>query len=919
MNKYDYLKNTHDLTLPDWGPYARDFFAASHIADRDKGLRMDFFMVPGLARRRFFPPETLRECDYSPWEASADFSYFSARQQIIGHGEFFSDTSYSRISRNFRLGRIEFVNHTSECQTASLMLFCRFAPRNGITVKLPESAFWLDALDHVDVEYVYFRMDRNLVCSGGRRGEEQNFPGTVNNRCLGKPFYDRALPCFGEAAGDRVHYNFDYHSAAGKILMRARLEAAETLALKINIGGHVYPYLVTGTGQFELYELYSGMITPGRLQLIANGSAHGIRIDGFVFMPREIPIDTIAFPLSSHAVAPHAAPGPIENSNLIAATALGTRYVVWWNTPAAGEREYWVDDLSKLLTFNYLLRHPDYTPEMLFQGRKGTDYCKETYILPITVEAGSSKVLYAIYGAGEPHAVEDELIKIDHTPAALESIYQQNKQSAFHLPTTPAGKKYCFSQQLMSAALMTNIAFPVLVKGKNIRHHVPDKFFYSPYSWDSGFTGLGLAELNHCRAIENLNAYVTEPDDDECAFLMNGTPLPVQAYLYLELWNRTQDRDLLEFFYPRLRHFYGFLAGHIASSRFRSFKTDVLNGMEYCYNAGGWDDYPPQWQLYLDKRFDVAPVVISAHTIRFARILREAALALGEHEADLELYARDIAALSAGLQHYSWNEKDGVFSYVVHHEDGTFKEHYRDPKSGVNFNFGLDGATPLLAGICTPEQEIRLFSLLTTAGRLWSPYGLSAVDMSQPYFRSDGYWNGSVWMPHQWFFWKTALDHNRADFARKIAITALELWKHEVDQSFYCFEHFSLQNGHGAGCCHFGALSSPVLCWHQAYFAPGKLTGGFDLWIMRQQVNAAGGIRAEIKLCGVPGHATTLLYVNGNATSFQATYSGKPIPAAPGIPGCLELTLPNGSSGILEIVERPSTCCGKSVASSSRR
>ncbi len=901
MNKYDYLKNTSDLTLPDWGPYSRDFFAASHIADHDKGFRMDFFMVPGLARRRFCPPETLHECDYSPWEASADLSYYSARQQIIGRNEFFTETSYSRISPNFRLGRIEFVNHTSESQTASLMLFSHFAPRNEVAVQLPESALWLDALDHVDVEYAYFRMDRNLVYSGGRRGEEQNFPGTVHSRCLGKPHYDRALPCFGEAAGDRVYYNFDYRSAAGKLLMRARLEHGETLALNVEIGGEVYSHMVTGTGQFELYELYFGIIAPGQLQLISGGSAHGIRIDGFIFMSRETPIGAISFPLISHAVTPRAVPGPIAKSNLIMADAFDTSYIVWWSTSAAGEREYWVDDLSKLLSFSYLLRHPDYTPEMLFKGVKGSSYCKETYILPIAVEPGASMILYAIYGAGELNTLPDELNKIDRTPAAMEEIYQQNKQNAFGLPATPAGEKYRFSQQLMSAAVMTNIAFPVLAKGKNIRHHVPDKFFYSLYSWDSGFTGLGLAEFDQHRAIENLNAYVTEPDDEECAFLLHGTPLPVQAYLYLELWNRTQDRDLLEFFYPRLRHFYDFLAGHIESSRFRHFKTDILNGMEYCYNAGGWDDYPPQWQLLHDKRFDAAPVVTSAHTIRFARILKEAALILGGHETDLALYERDIEALGNGLQNYSWNEDDGVFSYVIHNEDGTFKEHYLDPKSGVNFNFGLDGATPLLAGICTPAQENRLFTMLTTEERFWSKYGLSAVDMSQPYFRTDGYWNGSVWMPHQWFFWKTALDHNRADFARKIAITALELWKHEVDQSFYCFEHFSLQNGHGAGCCHFGALSSPVLCWHHAYFAPGKLTGGFDLWVIQQQSNADGGISAQIKLCGVPGHAATLLYVNGGMASFQATYNGEPIPAITGIPGCLELTLPNGSNGMLEI------------------
>ena len=46
MNKYDYLVNTHDLeTLSDWGPFARDIYALSHIADRQKGVKFDFCLI----------------------------------------------------------------------------------------------------------------------------------------------------------------------------------------------------------------------------------------------------------------------------------------------------------------------------------------------------------------------------------------------------------------------------------------------------------------------------------------------------------------------------------------------------------------------------------------------------------------------------------------------------------------------------------------------------------------------------------------------------------------------------------------------------------------------------------------------------------------------------------------------------------
>ena len=94
-------------------------------------------------------------------------------------------------------------------------------------------------------------------------------------------------------------------------------------------------------------------------------------------------------------------------------------------------------------------------------------------------------------------------------------------------------------------------------------------------------------------------------------------------------------------------------------------------------------------------------------------------------------------------------------------------EHLRTA-SGVNFNLGLDGITPLLAGACTPGQEALLLDRLQDPKRYWTPIGLSTVDQSAPYYRIDGYWNGAVWMPHQWFFWRTALDLGQATLPTRL-------------------------------------------------------------------------------------------------------------------------------------------------------
>lgn len=85
---------------------------------------------------------------------------------------------------------------------------------------------------------------------------------------------------------------------------------------------------------------------------------------------------------------------------------------------------------------------------------------------------------------------------------------------------------------------------------------------------------------------------------------------------------------------------------------------------------------------------------------------------------------------------------------------------------------GLGGASPLFAGACTAEQAEGLWEKLASEEHLWSACGLSTVDRSAPYYRRDGYWNGAVWMPYQWMFFKAALDAGKTGFAFRIADTA---------------------------------------------------------------------------------------------------------------------------------------------------
>jgi hypothetical protein len=336
--------------------------------------------------------------------------------------------------------------------------------------------------------------------------------------------------------------------------------------------------------------------------------------------------------------------------------------------------------------------------------------------------------------------------------------------------------------------------------------------------------------------------------------------------------------------------------------------SNLIRTWDYFYNSGGWDDYPPQRYVH-EQGLEamVVPVVNTAQAIRTAKILRAAARALGTPESahDVAEYDEDIAQLSEALQTYAWDEESGAFGYVRHDEAGEPTGILRHP-SGVNFNLGLGGASPLVAGICTPDQEARLVDALMSEAHMWSRCGLSTVDRSAPYYRDDGYWNGAVWMPHQWYMWKALLDLGRADEAYRIAKTGLEVWKREVERSYNCFEHFIVQTGRGAGWHHFGGLSSPVLSWYGAYHRPGRLTTGLDAWVVSRRVGEDGReLSAELALFGQPRHTPVVIAALDPDASYAATWKGEPVPHHARVPGVVEIQLPAGDAeGQLDVTPR---------------
>ena len=186
---------------------------------------------------------------------------------------------------------------------------------------------------------------------------------------------------------------------------------------------------------------------------------------------------------------------------------------------------------------------------------------------------------------------------------------------------------------------------------------------------------------------------------------------------------------------------------------------------------------------------------------------------------------------------------------------------------------------------------------------MWSNAGISAVDMSASYYFDDGYWNGNVWMSHQWFIWKTMLDNGEADFAFDIAKLALDMWKEETDFTYNTYECFGIATRRGGWFHNFGGLSAPICIWANAYFKPQTVTTGFDVWTDYQKTTDTSA-EIKFKYFGNCDKYTMVVTLSDRA-QYTAYLDGKEISFNERNKGSLEFTFKKDvKGGVLEIKEK---------------
>ncbi len=861
------LRSDHDLTLPDWGPYTKRYYGISHIPDPHAGYRFDLSVAPGFWRRTPLIPNVLWESEHYPWEASPDLSYYSARLELEWKDQVFADVAFTAIDDDTRLVEADFHNNTDAPQEVvyHLLASMNFPPPQQVAT-VTEGGVWIHALDYDNLAFARPRSNDGLIYNALLRAEERG-AHFVGGSAIGRGF--------GADKGDHVSYRITLPHAFRDAVLLVRYRSSGGNSLRIS--GDFRGSVVTGAGPAA--ELPLGPLDAGvkRFQLHTGGGAQ-LEIEGFAVVEKG---GSIQAEPRRDLPQPEMLDGPNGNSMMLKYAAAKRYYGMAWSFPKFTIHEYRNSELDIFFRF-WSHAHP----RRVVQG-DGHGHYVNVAMGPMLLAPRTSRLISCLVCVGEIAAVRERLSR-------FEPAQPGGRDHRWKPVCIPAGEEYSVSQERMAATTLTNVVYPIYLRRSYIKHNSPGHFWDSLYTWDSGFIGLGLLEIDFQRALDCLNAYLTDPSDPYAAFVHHGTPIPVQIYLFQEIWNRTQSRPLLKYLYPRIARMHDYLAA-------KRMKSQLITTWDLFYNTG-WDDYPPQAYIHGKQMTgSVATVIMTSHIIRTAKILQMAAGELGQPRDE----GANIAAWTNALQTHSWDKESGYFGYVVHDANGQPSGILRH-ESGQNYNMGQDGAYPLVAGICTPGQQERLRRHMMSDKGLWTPIGLSTVDKSAAYYATDGYWNGPVWMPHQWFFWHALLDVGQAAEARRIAWTALDVWRREVETSFNCCEHFLVRSGRGAGWPHFSSLSAPVLSWFAAYFRAGSFTCGLDTWIVKRKSSADHKmLEVDYRMFPAQAHTASMIAVMSPGTRYEARLDGRPLRVTSPAEGILEIEVPRGGTGVHHLEVRP--------------
>lgn len=800
------MDKSYDLNLGKWGPYNKEFAGSLNIADEKSGTTFNVEMFPGLYGRNIMVSTLLTDGGVKPFACNPNRTNYTYRYEIEWKDKIYVDVNYN-ISHDKRVDiKCDFVNNTDIAQTLEINLCASIQPLKEylgaiftgykpiIKPVLIGNTKSINALDYIDI-----KTSQKLAKDGYYLGE-----GNEKN-----------LSSFSKTALVGALFNSPNHYAKYEIneeisSFGVRYKANNPLTLTAIIDGATYTLNLDKSNDFTYLGIEIPKTNAKTLTLIPSNA---VTIDSICYgeNAKQVEYKTIPFEFGAEreimGVDRDVTDQPITKGNeqylKLYYKQINKTYIIKWDYPIKLIRRFYCDDIRSMLEYkvNDHVNH--------WWSSTGDAIYDNIVTNPVFLNANERKTItFTVYE------------ETDTTPYEDNSFNAQGDDN-----------KYAYPISLTRANLFLNTVYPIYSRRKFIRHNTPGRIWNCLYTWDSGLIGIGLSSKDFDAGLENLKAYLTPIGDKHSPFIMSGSSVPTQVLLYKYLFDKYPTRrEELKEIYPMVKQIYYW---YVNLDKDTGLKSGILHPWAYNYNSGGWDDYPPQKYIQANTTFsdgyanyqNTTPVITSAFTVLIAKILKE----IGNYFSIDNDFDEFITKTSTAIENLLWDDNAGYYSYLVHDENGEPKGFLTHP-DGTNYNQGFDGAYPVVAGISSEYRTKRV--LQNVKDGLLTEFGLSVVDTRASYFSKNGYWNGSVWIPHGWIFWNSLLDLGETSLAEQIAKTYLDKWVTEVNTTYSHFENFRLINGRGSGFHNFSGLSSPILDFYASYFTAGHASCGFETLIL---------------------------------------------------------------------------------------
>ena len=366
--------------------------------------------------------------------------------------------------------------------------------------------------------------------------------------------------------------------------------------------------------------------------------------------------------------------------------------------------------------------------------------------------------------------------------------------------------------------------------GKMTTLPVPARQWGKFFIWDCGMTAVAMADFKKDYA-DKIISQMPDPDKIGKEVYNYGSFIVTAIYALWELYRNTGDINYIKKHYPLLKK--------LLACMFDTLPGENYGGMVTANHGTGADDSPALFyakgEIFAWDYKETLPVNperekkslicigMTAHAVRELKILRIFAFLLN-YESDVKELTTQIDAIEKELNDNYWSDTQQCYLDRVVDDDSLLEIPW------------IYDYLPLFSDSVPQARKEILFSGLMNDG-YFTQNGFIIVKPNNSYYRQDGYPNGSIWPPLQYFFWKTCIGMGKMTAAIDIAERYFRVFKKNHQETLCCWEQFRAATGKGAGNTRFSGFVTPIIAMHKAHRIYGSVQTGYDVLISNLKIS----------------------------------------------------------------------------------